>query len=321
MWIAILASHAAIVTTADYRSVVVHTPFVDLAPTGPPGMMYGMGNVRLIVSLDMMTKKIGTQLEKGYEIQALPKQMADEVEVFQAKFFSWSEYTSTLLESSFEVKGAMTLSPRNEFGASDIDIFDIKMGNVATAQYVSAAITSNLTKKLRVLESIRARLEIWHETPVPAQLQASGDAIFLVHGHDHESRESVRTFLLRCSSREVIVLDEKPGGGADILGKLLANAQKAAYAVVLLTGDDEGRVAGSSDWQRRARQNVVLELGLFIGLLGRHKVMALYEPGVEIPSDYLGVTYVELDKNKAWRIGLVSELRNAGIDASLDATL
>jgi len=49
--------------------------------------------------------------------------------------------------------------------------------------------------------------------------------------------------------------------------------------------------------------------------------MALYEPGVEIPSDYLGVTYVELDKNKAWRIGLVSELRTAGIEASLDKTL
>jgi predicted nucleotide-binding protein len=117
------------------------------------------------------------------------------------------------------------------------------------------------------------------------------------------------------------VLDEKPGGSADILGKLIANAQKAAYAVVLLTGDDEGRIAGSSEWKPRARQNVVLELGLFIGLLGRDKVMALYEPGVEIPSDFLGVTYVELDKNKAWRIGLVSELRNAGIDASLDATL
>jgi len=232
-------------------------------------MVYAMANVRLIVGVDVMTKKIDAQLEKGNEIQSLPKETVDEIEEFQAKFFSWSEYTSTLLENSFDVKGAMTLSPQNEFGASDIDILDIKMGAPKTAQYVSATITSNLTKKLRVLESIRGRLEIWHEAPLPAQLQVSGDAIFLVHGHDHESRESVRNFLLRCSSRDVIVLDEKPGGGADILGKLLANAQKAAYAVVLLTGDDEGRVAGSSDWRSRARQNVILELGLFIGLLGQ----------------------------------------------------
>lgn len=280
-----------------------------------------MGNVRLTVSVDVMTKKIDTQLEKGKEIQTLPRTTPDEVEVFQARFLSWDEYTSTLLDSSFDVKGAMTLSPRNEFGVSDIDLVNIKIGVPTTAQHVSATLSSLLTKKLRVLESIRERLDIWYETPVPAKLQASGEAIFLVHGHDHESREYVRNFLLRCSSREVIVLDEKPGGGADILGKLLANAQKAAYAVVLLTGDDEGRVTGSGDWQKRARQNVILELGLFIGLLGRDKVMALYESGVEIPSDYLGVTYVELDRNKAWRIGLVGELRNAGIEASIDKTL
>lgn len=280
-----------------------------------------MGNVRLIVSVDVMTQKIDTQTEKGEEIQALPRNTAAEVSILQARFFSWDEYTSTLLENSFDIKGAVTLSPRNEFGASDIDIFDIKMGVPKTVQYVSATISSLLTKKLRVLESIRERLEIWHEAPLPAKMLASGEAIFLVHGHDHESREYVRNFLLRCSSREVIVLDEKPGGGADILGKLLSNAQKAAYSVILLTGDDEGRAAGSSDWQKRARQNVILELGLFIGLLGRDKVMVLYEPGVEIPSDYLGVTYVELDNNKAWRIGLVGELRNAGIEASLDKTL
>lgn len=111
------------------------------------------------------------------------------------------------------------------------------------------------------------------------------------------------------------------GQGADILGKLLEHAQKAAYAVVLLTGDDEGGLMGGGSLQRRARQNVILELGLFLGLLGRNKVAALHEPGVEIPSDYLGVTYVPLDPNKAWRMGLVSELRAAGIEASLDKLL
>ena len=42
----------------------------------------------------------------------------------------------------------------------------------------------------------------------------------------------------------------------------------------------------------RARQKVVLELGLFIGKLGRANVCALYSDGVEIPSDYHGVLYV-----------------------------
>jgi hypothetical protein len=268
-----------------------------------------------------MIGKVDAQLEKGREIASLPRTTADEVEEFRVRFFGWNEYTSALLESSFEVKGAFTASPKGEFTLTDIDILDIKLGARKTAQYVDVMLTSALGKKLRVLESIRERLEIWHDVPPPTERQAPGDAIFLVHGHDHESREHVRSFLLRCTSREVIVLDEKPGGGADILGKLLAHAGKAAYAVVLLTGDDEGRAAGSGSLRRRARQNVVLELGLFIGLLGRKNVTALHEPGVEIPSDYLGVTYVELDPGRAWRIGLVAELRTAGIEASLDQTL
>ena len=280
-----------------------------------------MANVRLIVGLDVMTGKIDAQLKRGREIQALRRTSVDEIEQFQAQFFNWNEYTSSLLESSFDVKGAMTMAPKNEFGVSDIDIFDLTIGVKKTAESVDTAVTSTLNKKLRVLESIRDRLEIWHEVPSPIERQKTGDAIFLVHGRDHKAREQVRSFLLQCTSREVIVLDEKPGGGADILGKLLTHAQQAAYAVVLLTGDDEGRVIGSSDLQQRARQNVILELGLFIGLLGRNKVMALYEPGVEIPSDYLGVTYVELDPHRAWRIGLVTELRAAGIEASLDQTL
>ena len=39
----------------------------------------------------------------------------------------------------------------------------------------------------------------------------------------------------------------------------------------------------------RARQNVVFETGLFMGLLGRKKVCVVYEPVVELSSDLEGV--------------------------------
>lgn len=281
-----------------------------------------MGRVRLKSSLDVMAAKIDAQINRGERIQALPRTTTEEIEEFKDEFFTWSEYTSTLLENSFDVQGAMTPSPSSDFGSSDLELIDIKLGLVPkTAEYVNAAITSNLPKKLRALRSIRDRLEIWHETPAAVERQISGEAIFLVHGRNHQARETVRSFLLRCAERDIIVLDEAPGLGADILGKLLTNAEKAAYAVVLLTGDDEGRAIEESDLRHRARQNVILELGLFIGMLGRDKVIALYEPGVEIPSDFLGVTYVELDPNKAWRMALVGELRAAGIEASIDKIL
>ncbi len=43
------------------------------------------------------------------------------------------------------------------------------------------------------------------------------------------------------------------------------------------------------------RQNVIFELGYFVAKLGCKKVCALYEEGVEIPSDYKGVIFVPLD--------------------------
>ncbi|MEV0472287.1 TIR domain-containing protein [Streptomyces prunicolor] len=280
-----------------------------------------MGNVRLIGTVDAMRKKIAKQITRGQELESLPKETVTEIEKFKDEFFNWNEFTSTLLKNCFAATGAMTLEPANEFNAPDINIFDIQFGAAKTAEYTKAAISSVVKEKVRVLRSIDQRLEVWAEAEAPIIKQDAGDAIFLVHGRDHESRETVRGFLERCTSRRVIVLDEEAGKGADILGKLLEHAQKAAFAVILLTGDDCGGLAGESELRPRARQNVILELGLFLGLLGRDKLTVLHEEEVEIPSDYLGVSYVPLDPNKGWQIGLVRELRAAGINASLDSLL
>jgi len=58
----------------------------------------------------------------------------------------------------------------------------------------------------------------------------------------------------------------------------------------------------------RARQNVVLELGYFVGRLGRTHVCALKRGEVEIPSDFDGVVYVDFDSPGAWKQALGREL-------------
>jgi predicted nucleotide-binding protein len=65
-------------------------------------------------------------------------------------------------------------------------------------------------------------------------------------------------------------------------------------AVDVLTCDDVGGPAGG-DQKPRARQNVVFELGLFIGTLSRARVIIIYEAGIELPSDLNGVLYIPLD--------------------------
>jgi len=75
------------------------------------------------------------------------------------------------------------------------------------------------------------------------------------------------------------------------------------------------------DQSARARQNVILELGYFLGKLGRNRVCALYRPGVEIPSDYTGVLYVSLDDAGAWRFQLAKELKAAGFSVDMNRAL
>ena len=82
--------------------------------------------------------------------------------------------------------------------------------------------------------------------------------------------------------------------------------------MVLLTPDDEGGLKHSDAMRLRARQNVIFELGFFIGRLGRNRVCALTKGDVEIPSDYSGVVYIQMDGG--WKLDLVRELKGAGYD-------
>ncbi|MYB95265.1 MAG: hypothetical protein F4039_05000 [Gammaproteobacteria bacterium] len=66
-------------------------------------------------------------------------------------------------------------------------------------------------------------------------------------------------------------------------------------------------------YNSRARQNVVLELGYFIGKLGRERVCPIYKGEIELPSDLDGVLYIRMDEPGAWRQNLAQEMASAGL--------
>jgi len=92
---------------------------------------------------------------------------------------------------------------------------------------------------------------------------------------------------------------------------------------VLLTPDDRGGLASLpyESQRQRARQNVIFELGYFIGRLGRNRVCALYSENVEIPSDYSGVLFIKFDEAGAWRLSLAKEIKAAGITVDMNKAL
>lgn len=131
--------------------------------------------------------------------------------------------------------------------------------------------------------------------------------VFLVHGHDQGAKEAVARFLEKIGFNAV-VLHEQPNRGKTIIEKFEENAD-VSFAVVLLTPDD-----AMADGEKRARQNVIIELGYFIGKLGRDRVCALKKGETELPSDILGVIWTALDDAGAWKTDLARELRAAGFE-------
>jgi predicted nucleotide-binding protein len=143
---------------------------------------------------------------------------------------------------------------------------------------------------------------------------------FIVHGRDGEAREAVAR-LLGKAHIEAIILHEQASRGDTIIEKL-ERYGNVPFAVVLLTGDDEGRQRGDPNpLKPRARQNVILELGYFVARLGRENVCVLYQEGVELPSDWDGVAWVPLDSHGAWKTKLGIELRSAGFSIDLNHLL
>ncbi|HDL6990173.1 TPA: nucleotide-binding protein [Yersinia enterocolitica] len=133
--------------------------------------------------------------------------------------------------------------------------------------------------------------------------------VFIVHGHDDGARETVARFLERIGL-EAIILHEQANQGRTVIEKVVAHSD-VGFAVVLLTPDDEGCVKGGTP-EPRARQNVLLELGYFLGRLGRDKVCALKRGELEIPSDFAGVVWETMDSNGGWKQALARELEAAG---------
>jgi len=158
----------------------------------------------------------------------------------------------------------------------------------------------------------RARTATEVRTPSGQPTATSGDftKVFVVHGHDGEPKAEVARFIEQLGFKAV-VLHELPNRGRTIITKFREVAAGAGFAVILMTPDDHGGIAGQ-DTRPRARQNVIFELGFFIGTLGPDRVAALVKGGVERPSDFEGVAYTELDASGAWKQALGQELQAAG---------
>lgn len=149
----------------------------------------------------------------------------------------------------------------------------------------------------------------------PATLDSRN--IFIVHGHDKAVRAEVE-LLIKTLGYNPIVLFKQADGGTTIIEKLERDTKDVSFAIILYTSCDEGKAKEEIDFKPRARQNVVFEHGLMCGILGRKNVIALVEPGVEIPGDLSGIIYKTIDNSGHWQFQVAREMKAAGLQVDMN---
>lgn len=136
---------------------------------------------------------------------------------------------------------------------------------------------------------------------------------FIVHGHDETLKTQVAR-LLEQQGIQPIILHEQPNAGKTIIEKI-EHFSDVGAAIILFTPDDSGKANRETDYQPRARQNVVFEAGYFMGYLGRDRtVMIVKDADIELPGDLHGVVYTA----GWWQYDLIKELREMGFPVDMN---
>jgi predicted nucleotide-binding protein len=262
------------------------------------------------------SRRIAARIERGIELKAHSVHDEKTFEERQKAYWTWNEYNEEMLRRIFT-------------SAEIADEYALWAGIACDEQHRGEVreLYESIDDKIRRLSYINERLGLIPLAPGvgPAQPAPKGETtgmaggeVFVVHGRDEVVCEAVARFISRLGLTPVIFHEEASQGRT--LVEKLEHHGNVGYAVVLLTPDDVGGSC-SKELQFRAQQDVVLELGYFIGRLGRDHVCAVHRGELELPSDYMGAIYIPFDGSGDWRLTLAKELKAAGFSVDMNKAL
>lgn len=229
----------------------------------------------------------------------------EQKERLHQQYTIWTEYNKELLRRSFN-------EPDNEYLKKYSNAGNLRL--LERSDYFTL-IQKIICDETTVLESILNKIDlIPYNADVSSKnkkdTEVDSKKVFVVYGHDRFMKLEVENFLRSKLELDVVALDEKPNGNRTIIEKFEHYSKDCAFAVVLMSPDDNAEVDGQIF--KRARQNVVLELGYFMAKLGREKVCVLVRGDVEKPSDISGILTLSYDGD--WKFDLLDELKYAGVE-------
>ena len=279
---------------------------------------------KLIIERDEFRNQINDRISKGKELLNFPVRIISnkvdtrgklmgvydktEESAFLSEYKKWKQFNIELLKRYFN-------NPENEY----LQEYENTEHTVWSDWVIERK--QDVERQITVLESLLERLFLIptiETTKDEMKIKAeSTNKVFIVHGHNNEIKQIIARTLSQLKL-EPIILHEKAEQGRTIIEKFEQNSSDVNFAIILLTADDEGKAKAEVDYKARARQNVVFEMGYFIGKLGREKVFLLLENGVDKPGDLDGIVYVPIDAAEGWKLKLVRELKAAGYNVTAD---
>lgn len=234
------------------------------------------------------------------------------LEEYTKKYEKWNDFNKELLKQAFDI-------PNSSYHADYVqaDTFEL----YGTGDVIED-LKSTLKCKLTNLESLAEKCHMIETIAIKAvqpekKVVKGAKRVFIVHGHDTALRTQVELFIKNLGY-DPIVLFKEADKGRTIIEKLENETDAVCYAIVLYTSCDLGKAKEDDDLKPRARQNVVFEHGYMNAKIGRNRVCALLEKGVEEPGDLSGVIYKSVDDGGLWQYALAKEMTAAGLDIDMN---
>lgn len=259
----------------------------------------------------------------GYSTRSRDKVNYEEEaeKAFKENFHRWNDRNKAIYRSSFTEPESMYY---HEYEEQYWQVW----GSDTVKEYKDniKRLSNHMQGDIERVDLIECSVEV-AELKAVNQPKELSQEIFIVHGHNEEMKQTVARIVSKLGLKPII-LHEQPNGGKTIIEKFESNAKSISFAIILLSADDLAASCRDLNGvnnedvrqhlENRARQNVVFEMGYFVGKLGRSNVFLLLQDGVAKPGDLDGIVYTAYDAAHAWRFELVKELKSCGynVDAN-----
>ena len=251
--------------------------------------------------LDEVEFILQKQIDKGNELLEIPLPTSASLKAAEKLYNHWNSENFDILKKVFLYSDIARDYSTSHWSIGSIFISDLNLGEKVEKLH------SNIRFRISRLDSILSGVRLLADE---RQTSAVSDKIFFVHGTDCDASARVISFLHELGL-QTIKMKELAHAGKTIIAEIQKRSE-VGYAVCLLTPDNLGGTSVDA-LHFRADQNVILQLGIFVGILGRENVSSLYVEGVELPEDYHGFEHIEIDRTNKWKSILLEELNRAGV--------